>query len=93
MCAKFGSDGLRNADLYKVHTHTHSILYIRYLNSVLYILTLMCVLININYKIYKIVILHALYGCETRSGSLREDHRLAVFKNRVMRKLFGLKRE
>jgi hypothetical protein len=31
------------------------------------------------------------YGCET--WSLREEHRLRVFENRVLRKLFGPKRE
>jgi hypothetical protein len=53
----------------------------------------MYLVMNINVKIYKIVILHALYGCETWSGSLREEHRLGMFKNRLMRKMFGLKRE
>ena len=30
-----------------------------------------------------------LYGCETWSLTLREEHRLRVFKNKVFRKLFG----
>jgi hypothetical protein len=34
-----------------------------------------------------------LYGCETRSLTLREQHRLRVFENRVLRRIFGLKRE
>jgi hypothetical protein len=33
-----------------------------------------------------------LYGCETWSLSLREDHRLRVFENRVLKKIFGPKR-
>jgi hypothetical protein len=33
-----------------------------------------------------------LYGCETWSLTLREEHRLRVFKNRVLRRLFGPKR-
>jgi hypothetical protein len=33
-----------------------------------------------------------LYGCETWSLTLREEHRLRVFKNRVLRRVFGLKR-
>jgi hypothetical protein len=33
-----------------------------------------------------------LYGCETWSLTLREEHRLRVFENRVLRKIFGLKR-
>jgi len=33
-----------------------------------------------------------LYGCETRSLTLREEHRPKVFKNRVLR-IFGPKRD
>jgi hypothetical protein len=33
-----------------------------------------------------------LYGCETWSPTLREEHRLRVFENRVLR-IFGLKRD
>jgi hypothetical protein len=34
-----------------------------------------------------------LNGCETWSLTLREDHRLRVFENRVLRRIFGPKRE
>jgi hypothetical protein len=34
-----------------------------------------------------------LYGCETWSPTLREEHRLRVFENRVLRKIFGPKRD
>jgi hypothetical protein len=34
-----------------------------------------------------------LYGCETWSLTLREKHRLRVFENRVLRRIFGLKRD
>jgi hypothetical protein len=34
-----------------------------------------------------------LYGCETWSLTLREEHRLRVFENRVMRRIFGPKRD
>jgi hypothetical protein len=34
-----------------------------------------------------------LYGCETSSLTLREEHRLRVFGNRVLRKIFGPKRD
>jgi hypothetical protein len=34
-----------------------------------------------------------LYGCETWSLTLEEEHRLRVFENRVLRKIFGAKRE
>jgi hypothetical protein len=43
---------------------------------------------------YKIIILPVvLYGCETWSLTLREDYRLRVFENRVLRRIFGLKRD
>ena len=43
---------------------------------------------------YKIIILPAvLYGCETWSLTLREEHRLRVFENKVLRKIFGAKRD
>jgi hypothetical protein len=49
---------------------------------------------NLKIKIYKTVILPVvLYGCETWSLTLREEHRLRVFENRVLRKIFGSKRE
>jgi hypothetical protein len=45
-------------------------------------------------KIYRTVILPVvLYGCETWSHTLREEHRLRVFENRVLRKIFGPKRQ
>jgi hypothetical protein len=45
-------------------------------------------------RIYKTIILPVvLYGCETWSLTLREEHRLRVFKNRVMRRISGLKRD
>jgi hypothetical protein len=34
-----------------------------------------------------------LYGCETWSLTLREEHRLRVFENRVPRRIFGPKRD
>jgi hypothetical protein len=45
-------------------------------------------------KIYKtIILLVVLYGCETWSLTLREEHRLKVFENRVLRRIFGPKRD
>jgi hypothetical protein len=44
--------------------------------------------------IYETIILPVvLYGCETWSLRLREEHRLRVFQNRVPRRLFGPKRD
>jgi hypothetical protein len=34
-----------------------------------------------------------LYGCETWSLTLREEHRLWVFENRVLRRIFGPRRD
>jgi hypothetical protein len=34
-----------------------------------------------------------LYGCETWSLILREEHRLRVFENRVLKRIFGPKRD
>ena len=43
---------------------------------------------------YKIIILPVvLYGCETWSLALREEHRLRVFENKVLRKIYGAKRD
>jgi hypothetical protein len=49
---------------------------------------------NLKIRIYRTVILpEALYGCETWSLTLREERRLSVFENRVLRKIFGPKRD
>jgi hypothetical protein len=49
---------------------------------------------NIKIRIYKTIILPVfLYGCETWSLSLREEHRLRVFENRVLRRIFEPKRD
>jgi hypothetical protein len=34
-----------------------------------------------------------LYGFDTRSLTLRKEHRLRFFENRVLRRVFGSKRE
>ena len=45
-------------------------------------------------KTYKIIILPVvLYDCETWSLTLREEHRLKVFENKVLRKIFGAKKD
>jgi hypothetical protein len=49
---------------------------------------------NVKVKIYKTIILPVvLYGCETWSLTLREEHRLRVFENRDLRRIFGPKRD
>jgi hypothetical protein len=43
---------------------------------------------------YRTIILSVtLYGCETGSLTLREEHRLRVFEKKVLRRIFGPKRD
>jgi hypothetical protein len=43
---------------------------------------------------YKTIILPVvLYGCETWSLTVRKEHKLRVFENRVLRRIFGPKRD
>jgi hypothetical protein len=45
-------------------------------------------------RVYRIIILPVvLNGCETWSLTLREEKRLRVFENRVLRRIFGPKRD
>jgi hypothetical protein len=48
---------------------------------------------NTKIKIYRYIYIYilpvVLYGCETWSLTLREEHRLRVFENRVLRRIFG----
>jgi len=45
-------------------------------------------------KIYRTIIIPVvLYGCETWSFIFREERRLRVFENRVLRRIFGPKRD
>ena len=45
-------------------------------------------------EIYKTIILPVvLYGSETSSLTLREEYRLRVFENRILRRIFGPKRD
>jgi hypothetical protein len=46
---------------------------------------------NIKVKIYRTIILSVFYGCETWCLTLREEHKLRVFENRVLRRIFGPK--
>jgi hypothetical protein len=49
---------------------------------------------NIKIRIYKTIILHVvLYVCETWSLILRKEHRILVFENRVLRRIFEPKRD
>jgi len=49
---------------------------------------------NLKIKIYRTIILPAvLYGCETWSLTLREERKLGVFENMVLRRIFGPRRD
>jgi hypothetical protein len=49
---------------------------------------------NLKIKIYSTIILPVvLYGCETWSLTLREECRLRVFEDRMLRRIFGPKRD
>ena len=72
------------------------------LDGGLYIIFVFCMLMlsssllskNLKIKILRTVILPVvLYGCETWSLTLKEEHRLRVFENRVLRRIFGPKRD
>ena len=49
---------------------------------------------NLKIKIHRTIILPiVLYGCETWSSILRDERRLRVFESRVLRRVFGPKRD
>jgi hypothetical protein len=41
----------------------------------------------------KLIVPVVLYGCETWSLTLGEEHRLRAYENRVVRRIFGPKRD
>jgi len=63
-------------------------------NSVQNLLSCRLLSKNLKIKIYRTVILpFVLYGCETWSLTLREERKLRVFENRVLRRIFGSRRD
>jgi len=49
---------------------------------------------NLKIKIFRTIILPVvLYGCETWSLTLRDERKLRVFENRVLRRIFGPRRD
>jgi len=49
---------------------------------------------NLKIKIYRtIILLVVLYGCETWPLTLREERKLRVFENMVLRRIFGPRRD
>jgi hypothetical protein len=47
---------------------------------------------NVEVRIYKTITV-VLYGCKTWSLTVRKEHELRVFENRVLRRMFGPKRD
>jgi hypothetical protein len=48
---------------------------------------------NIETKIYRTIILPVVCGCETWSLTLREERRLWMFENNVLRRMFRTKKD
>jgi hypothetical protein len=49
---------------------------------------------NVEVRIYKTIILPVvLYECETWYLTVREEHKLRVFENRMLKRIFGPKRD
>jgi hypothetical protein len=49
---------------------------------------------NVNIRIYRTITLPVvLYWCETVPLTLREEHSWKVFENKVLRRIFGLRRD
>jgi len=49
---------------------------------------------NMKIKTYRTIILPiVLYGCKTWLLTIREEHRLRMFEKRVLRRIFGSKRD
>ena len=60
----------------------------------MYVFFFPCNWVSIELKTYRNIILPVmLYGCETWSLILREERRLRMFENRVLRRIFGPRRD
>ena len=85
----YGPDITHYKSLHFVHTA-----YLRIWHNFINLLSSSLICKNIKIKIYRITNLPVvLYGCEIWSITLREKHRLRVFKNRALRKILGPKRD
>jgi hypothetical protein len=63
-------------------------MYLRISGFVAYFTTL-----SVSQAVYTIILPVVLCGCEIWSLTLREAHRLRVFENRVLKRIFGPKRD
>jgi hypothetical protein len=79
---------VRKKDTLKISTLTTFIIQLGYLLSSSLLSK------NFKIKIYRTIILPVvLYGCETWSLTLKEERRLRVFENKVLRRIFGPRRD
>jgi hypothetical protein len=63
-------------------------------HSVQYLLSSRLLSKNLKIKMYRTIILRVVfYGCETWSLTLREKRKLRVFENRVLRRIFGPRKD
>jgi hypothetical protein len=52
------------------------------------------VLMLVSTNIYNFIcVIFLIYGCETWSLTVREEHKMRVFESRVLRRIFGPKRD
>ena len=86
-----------NIALFQIHQHLLFVvnLSVRFLDYVcINSLSFRLLSKNLKIKLCKTIILSVvLYGCETWSLTLREEFRLRVFENRILRRIFGPKRD
>jgi hypothetical protein len=69
---------------------------LKYIFDEKYLSVFLCISIDLVLNMlskYTIILPVALYGCEILSLALKEDHRLRVFENRVLRRMFGAKKD
>jgi hypothetical protein len=54
-----------------------------------------CKRVDFQFLVYEmdIILLLVVYGCETWSLTMREERRLRVFENKMLRRIFGPKRD
>jgi hypothetical protein len=76
---------LVNVEVQRVFRTEFAGIFIVYLHTERHVFRFDCSLVSIILSV-------GLYGCETWSLTLREEHRLRVFENRVLRRIFGPKR-
>ena len=71
------------------HQITYSFIYFLF-----FFYSLINLFIYLKIKVYRTIILPiVLYGCETWSLTLREERKLKVFENKVLRRIFGPRRD